>query len=157
MRKTVFFIIAILYSVVNQAKDYPEVTLEKLLTKAQLETLAASKMTEAQKELLRMALINAYATGFEAGVGKGIEQAVAHQTEKADPGGTIESKVDGKFKGFEGETIIKLMNGQIWQQTEYWYLYHYSFMPKVIIFPSGGGYKIKVDGIDKAVGVTRLN
>lgn len=49
------------------------------------------------------------------------------------------------------------MNGQIWQQTEYWYHYHYSFMPKVYIFRSGGGYKMKVDGIEKAVGITLLN
>ena len=72
-------------------------------------------------------------------------------------GNYITSQIDGDFNGFEGETIIKLMNGQIWQQTEYWYQYHYSFMPKVIIFKSGGGYIIKVDGVDKAVGVTLLN
>ena len=69
----------------------------------------------------------------------------------------IESQIDGDFKGFEGETIIKLMNGQIWQQSEYWYHYHYSFMPKVLIFKQGASYKIKVDGIDKSVGVTRLH
>ena len=70
---------------------------------------------------------------------------------------TIESQIDGDFEGFEGETIIKLMNGQIWQQSEYWYHYHYSFMPKILIYKQGGSYKIKVDGIDKSVGVTRLH
>ncbi len=70
---------------------------------------------------------------------------------------TIETQIDGDFEGFEGETIIKLMNGQIWQQSEYWYHYHYSFMPKVLIYEQGGSYKIKVDGIDKSVGVTRLH
>ncbi len=68
----------------------------------------------------------------------------------------IESKVDGDFEGFEGETIIKLMNGQIWQQLEYYYTYTYSFMPKVLIYKSGSSYKMKVDGVEKAVGVTRL-
>ena len=70
---------------------------------------------------------------------------------------SIESQIDGDFEGFEGETIIKLMNGQIWQQSEYWYHYHYSFMPKVLIYKHGGIYKIKVDGIDKSIGVTRLH
>jgi hypothetical protein len=69
---------------------------------------------------------------------------------------SITSRIDGDFEGWDGETIVKLMNGQIWQQTEFYYRYHYSFMPEVLIFRSGGGYKMKVDGIDKSVGVTRL-
>ena len=52
--------------------------------------------------------------------------------------------------------IVKLMNGQIWQQDEYYYYYHYSFMPKVIIYLSAGGYKMKVDGIEKSIGVIQL-
>ena len=69
----------------------------------------------------------------------------------------IESKVDGHFKGWEGETIIKLMNGQIWQQTEYHYHYHYAFMPEVLIFKSDDGYKMRVNGIEKAVRVKQLS
>lgn len=69
---------------------------------------------------------------------------------------SIESRIDGEFEGFEGETIFKLVNGQVWQQSEYWYHYHYSYMPKVIIYKSSYGYKIKVDGIEKSIGVVRL-
>jgi hypothetical protein len=72
------------------------------------------------------------------------------------PQAAIESQINGTFNGWEGETIVKLMNGQIWQQSEYYYHYHYAFMPKVLIYISGGGYKMKVDGIEKSVGVTRL-
>ena len=54
---------------------------------------------------------------------------------------------------WEGETIVKLMNGQIWQQTEYHYDYHYAYMPNVLVYRSGGGYKMKVDGTEEAVGV----
>ena len=68
----------------------------------------------------------------------------------------IESKIDGEFKGWEGETVIKLLNGQIWQQSEYHYHYHYAYMPDVLIYISGGGYKMKVEGVEKAVGVRRL-
>ena len=68
----------------------------------------------------------------------------------------IESQIEGDFEGWEGETIVKLMNGQIWQQSEYHYHYHYAFMPKVLIFRSGGGYKMKVEGVEKAVAVKQL-
>ncbi len=157
MKKIAIILITLLSAGAVQAKEYPEVTLGKLLSKTQLESLNVSKMTATQKETLRMALINSYMSGFESGKEKGIELAVEYQQKQSAPSGTIESQIDGEFEGFEGETIIKLMNGQIWQQTEYWYHYHYSYMPKVIIFRSGGGYKIKVDGIDKAIGVTLLN
>jgi hypothetical protein len=67
-----------------------------------------------------------------------------------------ESQIDGEFKGWEGETIIKLVNGDIWIQNEYHYHYHYSYRPKVIIYKTDYGYKMKVDGSDKAVRVKQL-
>jgi hypothetical protein len=68
----------------------------------------------------------------------------------------VEAQIDGDFNGWEGETIIRLTNGQIWQQSSYHYEYHYAFMPKVLIFKSGGAYKAKVDGTETSVSVTRL-
>jgi hypothetical protein len=68
----------------------------------------------------------------------------------------IESRVDGEFEGWDGETIVKLMNGQIWQQQEYYYHYHYAYSPKVLIYKSGNSIKMKVDGINKAIRVSRL-
>lgn len=68
----------------------------------------------------------------------------------------IETRIDGDFEGWEGETIFKLMNGQIWQQSDYKYSYHYAFMPEVLIYRSGGSYKMKVDGVRESIRVTRL-
>ncbi|MCY4362883.1 MAG: hypothetical protein OXE42_11980 [Gammaproteobacteria bacterium] len=68
----------------------------------------------------------------------------------------IESQIDGEFSGWEGETIFKLINGQIWQQSSYSYTYHYAYMPEVIIYPSGGSCKLKVEDVDEAIFVYRL-
>lgn len=70
--------------------------------------------------------------------------------------GVIESKIDGDFEGWDGETIFKLLNGQIWQQSSYSYKYHYAFSPNVLIYRSGSLYKMHVDGVDKDIYVTRL-
>ncbi len=79
------------------------------------------------------------------------------KSQKAKPeNAIIESQMDGDFEGFEGETIFKLMNGQIWRQSEYWYHYHYSYMPRVIIYGVDGGYIMKVEGIEKAIGVEQI-
>lgn len=68
----------------------------------------------------------------------------------------VESRIDGNFEGWTGETIFKLQNGQIWQQSSYAYWYHYAFSPKVTIYKSGGQYKMQVDGVGQSIFVKRL-
>jgi hypothetical protein len=72
-------------------------------------------------------------------------------------GAITQTRIDGDFNGWEGETIYKLQNGQIWQQSSYHYHYHYAYAPEVLIYPSSGGYKMHVDGdSDEDVYVQRL-
>ncbi len=78
------------------------------------------------------------------------------RTNYPSAGTVIETRTMGEFTGWEGETIVRLANGQIWQQTEYYHHYHYAFMPEVLIYNSGGSFKMKVDGISRAVRVQRL-
>ena len=68
----------------------------------------------------------------------------------------IESRIDGEFSGWEGETIFKLQNGQIWQQVSPAYKYRYSYGPKVLIYKSGSSFRLRVDGVDGQIAVTRL-
>ena len=89
-------------------------------------------------------------------IGEALPAKPKSETRKSLTPQVIESQIDDDFEGWEGETIVKLTNGQIWQQREYYYQYHYAFMPKVIIYRTDGDYKMKVDGIEKAVGVERL-
>ncbi len=70
--------------------------------------------------------------------------------------GDVESRIDGDFEGWTGDTLFKLVNGQIWQQASYAYTYHYAFDPKVIIFNAGGTFRMKVDGVSDSIPVKRL-
>lgn len=65
----------------------------------------------------------------------------------------VESHVNGEFVGWDGTTLVKLTNGQIWQQNQYYHRKYYAYMPKVFVFSSNGQYRMKVNGIDKSVGV----
>lgn len=65
--------------------------------------------------------------------------------------------MEGEFEGWDGETIFRLANGQIWQQVTHAYTYHYAFRPKVMIIKTNGAYKMKVDGVAGTIFVKRIN
>lgn len=69
-----------------------------------------------------------------------------------------EGRISGEFHGWDGETVYKLMDGHIIQQSEYHYHYHYAHAPRVLIYqPTRGGYRIHVEGDnDQDVGIVIL-
>lgn len=69
----------------------------------------------------------------------------------------IESRIDGDFEGWDGDTVFKLQNGQIWEQVSYAYRYHYAYSPGVLIYKTAGAYRLKVDGVDQTIIVRRLH
>jgi len=71
-------------------------------------------------------------------------------------GDAIETYIDGEFEGWDGDTVWKMDNGQIWQQSSYSYHYHYAYHPKVLIYRASGGWKMKVDGDAGEVSVRRI-
>jgi hypothetical protein len=68
----------------------------------------------------------------------------------------VESAISGEVKGWEGETIFKLDNGQIWQQAEYDYTYFYEYHPDVTIYETSGGCRMKVEDESDTVLVKRI-
>jgi hypothetical protein len=68
----------------------------------------------------------------------------------------IESAITGEVQGWSGETIFKLDNGQIWQQTEYDYTYFYEYHPDVTIYETSAGCRMKVENEDETVLVKRI-
>jgi hypothetical protein len=82
--------------------------------------------------------------------------ATADTSSAPSSAAAIETQIQGEFEGWDGETVFKLDNGQIWQQSSYAYTYHYAYRPKVLIYKSGGVYKMKVDGVEDTIQVRRL-
>lgn len=74
------------------------------------------------------------------------------------PSPVIESWVKGTFNGWDGDTVVELMNGQIWRQAEYHYDYGYDYGPDVVIYQSLiYGWRMWVEGWDDWVRVERVN
>ena len=63
----------------------------------------------------------------------------------------IESRIDGTFEGWQGNTKYKLTNGQIWEQVVYKYQYKYSHRPVATIANVNGSYIMSVAGTQAVV------
>ena len=85
-----------------------------------------------------------------------VAKAVISKTSVETGGDVVETRIDGDFKGWDGDTVWKMDNGQIWQQASYSYHYHYSYHPKVLIYRASGGWKMKVDGDSEEVSVKKI-
>jgi hypothetical protein len=86
--------------------------------------------------------------------------AIADQSNDKAPtlvkAGYMEATIDGEFKGWDGNTVIVLTNGQIWRQSRYYYEYHYAYRPQVKLIESDGEVLAIVEGMNEPVAVRRL-
>ncbi len=73
-----------------------------------------------------------------------------------EPESVIQSRISGDFNGWEGDTIFKLSNGQVWQQSSYSYWYAYLYSPEVLIYKLNGRWILKVESLDQTIAVHRI-
>jgi hypothetical protein len=130
-----------------QTASPPIPGVEELMTAAEFRASGLSKLTPAE-----LTALNAWLSRFARAVTEVSNGAPA----AAEAPAVVESRIDGEFQGWDGETIFRLQNGQIWQQSTYAYKYSYKYSPKVVIYRSGAGYRMQVEGVDGTIGVRRL-
>lgn len=68
----------------------------------------------------------------------------------------IVSNVVNNFSGFQSGNLFELSNGMIFQQTEFYYWYHYAYRPDIVIYERNGSWHASVDGIGEHVTVVRV-
>jgi hypothetical protein len=78
------------------------------------------------------------------------------KSKAADSFDIFESKIDGEFRGWSGDTLFALVNGQIWQQSSYDLTRHFAYSPRVLIYRSGPSIKMHVEGVDRTIFVKRI-
>lgn len=128
----------------SQAPSQSPVDVRHVMSAAEFQAAGLHRLSDAE-----ITSLNNWLSGFFAKV-------ILATTNPAPTDAVIESQIDGAFEGWDGETIFKLTNGQIWQQSSYAYHYHYAFMPEVVIYKTSGGYKMKVDDVDETIYVRRI-
>jgi hypothetical protein len=127
--------------------------VRRVMTVAEFKDAGLDKLTPDEMKALN-AWFGRYLVRLYSSVASAPERPPA-STAVATPD-VIETQTDGEFNGWDGETIFKLANGQIWQQDSYAYTYHYAYRPKVLIYKSGATYRMKVDGVTDTISVKRI-
>ena len=73
----------------------------------------------------------------------------------ANPG-VIETRMVGDFTGWDGGTVFRLANGQLWRQASFGTLYQVVRSPKVTLIATGGGWRLQVEGVPQSIYVRRI-
>ncbi len=69
----------------------------------------------------------------------------------------IKTRIDGEFRGWEGHTVFRLENGQVWKQRLAGRWFYRADSPEVELRKNLMGYWVmKVVAADRGIGVTRL-
>lgn len=73
----------------------------------------------------------------------------------AIPEGTVvESRLEGKFEGYDYGNIYRLTNGQLWEQASATYRYRYRYRPEVWIVQQDGLFRMRIEPLDEWITVT---
>ena len=113
--------------------------LRALLSAPNRRALNVDRMPTAQAEALRRSLLEAFTLG----------QASAND-------GGFESSIAGRFDGWNGDTVVRLLDGTRWRQVDGAVVVHHAFMPPVTVYRSGTIHRMRIEGVGRSVSVEPL-
>lgn len=140
----------LLVAVATVPEIHAQATVTDLMNVATFRKAGLHKLTEPELKAL-----NDWLAEYTKSVVKHVSDKAPALASTPAPA-VIETCIDDEFEGWDGDTIFKLCNGQIWQQEEYAYTYHYAYRPDVLIVKTATGYKMKVEGVSDSIRVKRL-
>ena len=124
-------------------KQQSVINIENLMSAAECSSAGLSKLSAQELRSLN-SWLQQYSRSLVASVNVNTTPSV------------VESRINGTFEGWTGDTVFTLLNGQIWKQAMYSYTYHYAYSPEVLIYRSGNSFKMRVEGVTGFIYVTRL-
>lgn len=108
MRLSVLSLLVLSSTLANAGGDFPGI--QKLMTEEQYRAAGLGKLTEEERNVLNQWLIGY--TAVEAQVVAATSEAVREAEEVHE----IHANVITPFRGWDGDTVFYLDNGQVWRQ-----------------------------------------
>jgi hypothetical protein len=154
---TVLLLGTLVSAVFISAQSSSALKADDVMTAEELNDTGLSTLTSVQRRAFD-AWLNRYTTTvYNIAANQRKKQPTPRYSDvKSGCAPAIESNISGDFNGWEGETVFKLDNGQIWEQAEYDYTYSYSYRPDVTIYQVSGGCRMKVEDEEETILVRRI-
>jgi len=128
--------------------------VRKLLTPEQFHAAGLDKLTEQEIDALNRWLVTY--TARDAPEVRRSDVVVQAEVKKVDAEG-IKTRIDGEFHGWDGETVFRLENGQVWKQRLPGRWVYRADSPEVELHKNLMGFWVmKVIAEDHAIGVARV-
>jgi hypothetical protein len=156
MKNPMLFVLLCFLAVHVQASAPPQkVTIENVMTAEEMRATGIATLNAPQKQALNDWLNRYTLRVLRVAIQQeGTAPAPAPVRTSCSP--AVESTISGEIEGWDGETIFKLDNGQIWQQAAYDYTYFYAYRPEVTIYSTSAGCRMKVEDETDTVLVKRI-
>ena len=84
---------------------------------------------------------------------QGIDKAIKCHRESD----VSDSQLRGNFSGWTGSTSFSLLNGEVWMQDEPGIKNANIYQPKVLIYRTPDGYRMKMEGVTELLLVKKVN
>ncbi len=128
--------------------------IRKLMTPEEFEAAGLDKLSPAEIEALNRWVVRY--TAHEAPEVRRQDVVVKAEAVKADKAG-IKTRIAGEFTGWDGDTVFRLQNGQIWKQRLEGRWHYRADSPEVELHKNLMGFWVlKVVETGKSIGVKRL-
>jgi hypothetical protein len=149
-----------LVSLTSAQTSKMDLKIDNVMTPQEMKDSGVSNLTTQQLTALNTWLNRYTETVMKLAAGANTDSSKPPQSRtptRTDCSPAIESAIKGTFKGWTGDTVFQLDNGQIWQQAEYDYTYSYAYHPDVTIYQTTGGCRMKVEDESETIIVRRIH
>jgi hypothetical protein len=148
-----FVFLGAVFALAASADDSPDV--RTLMTPEEYSAAGLGKLSPAEIEALNRWVIRY--TAKEAPVMREHSTVVREEIKRVDAA-VYKTRIVGEFRGWYGDTIFRLENGQTWRQRLSGKWFHKADSPEVEISKNVMGYWVlRVVGEDRSVGVVRVD
>jgi len=131
--------------------------LEEAMSDTEFESAGLHRLAPAELEFLNRWLERGDARAAPNGEADfGVEQLPAVPIDPEEDAPSIRTRIDGAFRGWEGRTVFRLANGQVWQQRLSGSYRYSADAPEVILERGRFGYYLKVVATGRQISVKRL-
>jgi hypothetical protein len=135
------------------AVDSPDV--RTLMTPEEFRAAGLDRLSPAEIEALNRWVVRY--TAKDAPDVRQRSEVVREEIEKVEATG-VRTRIVGEFRGWEGNTVFRLENGQTWKQRLPGRWFHKAMSPEVELRKNVMGYWVmRLVEADRAIGVTRID